>query len=414
MASHTFQSHVEHEQHSSLASEFTGLLARFSLAYHFHNVSLQGIVADGTLITSCWKGWSRDKVSLRWEVRRLLPSCGYVSSARQTEGAKLKDNWPIWKNHLQTLGLASPDSDFGDSKRASMKRSASSSEPAEDLHWFSTRALLGFLLYLSKNKGDRLGKARNAALLNGLLLNTLAAEDARILVGEECSPDHRRLCQRYVPEAETCPHCIHIRTEDRPPQTALSAFLLEAFNASEQCLGNSAWLQHVLGRLAMAIDNNVEAFADFEYHTSSDAFLMGPSGKKRRVLDPHLKSWANEQVAASKQPSHSLAVRSLDNVNKSIGTTWRQQDLSTLRAAMHLCFQKPLSLAVVLDASRIGRPSKELLCGVVGDCAGSHAVLPPQAESLANSSLALQINNFVDEVLKRNGVVTGVQWMSCM
>eukprot|EP00971_Amphidinium_carterae_P350131 6491398-Amphidinium_carterae.2 len=344
---------------------------------------------DGSLVSACWKGWCRDGSTLRWEVRRLLPACGYMSSAKQTEGAKLKDNWPVWKNHLHTLGLAAPGVDFGDSKRASMKRAAASTEQQEELHWFSTKALLGFLLYLSKNKGDRVGKARNAALLDGLLLNTLDAEDARLLVAEPYLDEHRRLCRRFVPESECCPHSLEIRTEDRPPQTSLSAFLLEGFLSWDQCMGHQAWLKHVLDRIAMAIENNVDAFADYEYHTTSEAFLMGPSGKKRRVLDPHLKSWANQQVAATNQPSHSYAVRALANVNKSIGTSWRQEDLSILRAAMHVHFRNPLSVAVVLDASRIGRPSKELLCGVVhmSDCAGSHAVLPPQAESLASFTL---------------------------
>eukprot|EP00971_Amphidinium_carterae_P296075 5880998-Amphidinium_carterae.5 len=335
---------------------------------------------DGTLISCCWKGWTRGNSPLRWEVRRLLPCCGYTSTARHTEGAKLKDNWGTWKTHLQNLGLATADSDFGDSKRTS-KRSASSSETIEEVHWFSTRALLGFLLYLSRNKGDRAGKVRNAALLEGLLLNTLAADDARTLVSIACTQEQREKCRRYSPEAETCPHSLVIDAADRPPQVALSGFLLEAFSLWGECLGIKVWALHILGEIAAGIDKNVESYADYGYHTSSDAFLMGPSGKKRKIMDPHCKTWAAMQVSTSNQPSHASAVRSLPNVNKSMGTIWRQQHLSALRAAMHMQFQHPCSVALVLDASRVGRPSRELLCGVVSDCSGSHAVLPPQVLS---------------------------------
>ena len=339
-----------------------GFLLRFTTA-----------LQDGVVIRSVWKGWSRGSSGLRWETRRLIGDCGYAATSKHSEHAKLKDNWPHWKAGMLASGLIAAEVDIGDSKRRSTAQRSTPLDAAELVHWFSTKGVIAFLLFLSKHKTYIEARERNKAVLQSFLVHTLPAGVASRLLGQEPA-HHRSLCERYIPAAGSCPHGPDM-PKGGPPQVAIAKFLVRGFSSGLSCAFWKAWLCDVLSEVAEHIDQAVDTFADYDYHSSKDAFMQGPTGKKRRVLDPHCKEWVQRKVASGEHSSHAHAVKALPGLNRCQSTVWKNQSMGAYRAQLHLSFEHSLVIGLAVDASRVGRPSKELLCGAITDpVAKCHAV----------------------------------------
>ena len=319
----------------------------------------------------------------------MLPDCGYAATAKHSEHAKLKDNWPHWKAGMLTAGMVVADVDIGDSRRKS-SASGSRQVASEMVHWFSTKGLIAFMLYLSKYKTVLQARARNKALLKGFFIHTLPQDVARRLLAQSPPHHHKHLCEKFLEYADTCTHKPEM-PDMQPPQAAIARFLVLGFHHWPDCGFWRAWMCDVIDEVAKHIDKSVDTFADYDYHSTKDAFLPGPTKKRRRVLDPHCKEWVQRKVAKGEHSSHAHAVKALSGLNRCQGSVWKKQDMGAYRAQMHFSFEHPLVLGLAMDASRVGRPSKELLCGTITDpVAGCHAVLPPQAMRASKKAKAEQ------------------------
>lgn len=87
-----------------------------------------------------------------------------------------------------------------------------------------------------------------------------------------------------------------------------------------------------------------------------------------------------DAVVSGAQACTTDAVRSLSAVHPSTGCRWLASEMAAFRASSKLSFGASMTLGLALDATRLGRPAKEILCGFVTNASKQiHAPLPPQA-----------------------------------
>lgn len=116
-----------------------------------------------------------------------------------------------------------------------------------------------------------------------------------------------------------------------------------------------------------------------EWEKGAAAHLAGQV--KRRRIDYHVKQYVvRDSVRSGAQASSSSATRSLSGVHASTGVRWTQGELAAFRATCRLSFNSHMSLGLTVDATRLGKPAKEILCGyITNPGAQRHAALLPQA-----------------------------------
>ena len=99
-----------------------------------------------------WKAWRDDDASqLKWELRRVLPACGYIEKSRDTSVKNVvKGQIGSWTHMWQSCGLE-VDETFGRSRASrcqlarQMDNSAAAGGCQEQDYWVSTQGLLAML-----------------------------------------------------------------------------------------------------------------------------------------------------------------------------------------------------------------------------------------------------------------------------
>lgn len=139
-----------------------------------------------------------------------------------------------------------------------------------------------------------------------------------------------------------------------------------------------AWLSSIIECVSEIIDDGFGAWGEGEWEGGGAAMLHGQN--KRRSMDYHVKQYAlRDAVRSWSASSASGAVRSLSNVHASIGCRWLQTEMASFRAACMLSFNPTMSIGIAIDATRVGKPAKEVLCGFATNASSQmHAALPPQ------------------------------------
>lgn len=123
---------------------------------------------------------------------------------------------------------------------------------------------------------------------------------------------------------------------------------------------------------------------NFHWHQSD---VARQAHKKRRTVFDVKQQAVGEDT---RQGSIGLSAKGLGNIPSSVSCKWRHGEMSSYRATALLQIKPPDTIAIAIDATRIGKPGRELLLGLAS-CTerGIHFVLPPQA--WLGRALALQL-----------------------
>ena len=350
---------------------------------------LSAVLSDGQQVKSAWKAHQppgHADECLRWELRRIVPACGFLKKTNRGLWRVLADNWAKWQGLLLSVGLQH-DLHMGRSRHALMLSKTIPEEAlldAEQESWISTTGLLCILVLWPATRRSLHDKEQvkcvSKAFLSEVLLPEQACHHAAWAVPEACS--HH--CQQGVVIDGLCEclqqariWCESASAEDTCPQR-LVWNRLDALANVVYCPAAKALLREVAEQLATCIAESAPCWGDFDWHRSQHAIMHGPS-KKRRV-DFHVKQYVvTDALQSAKHKTSMQAVGALSHTSKSSGCKWKSAEMSAYRASSQLTFRSGLTLSIAVDATRLGRPARHVLAGVVS-CSSldRHAVLPPQ------------------------------------
>ena len=133
-------------------------------------------------------------------------------------------------------------------------------------------------------------------------------------------------------------------------------------------------------RVASAIEDNVETVATKEFLSSGSTTLVGPTGKKRRSIDPLFRrAIACDAVTNGCDASASAAARGVGVVRASTARKWEEEEaMASYQAAAFLTLKDSEAFGFGVYAASIGQPPVDLLVGTaVSLLAGEAVVLPP-------------------------------------
>ena len=326
-----------------------------------------------------WKCWSSGREGeLRWELRRFLPSAGYEWHSKNTQVHRLVreclSTWQAW----WTLASC-PESIFGRS-RVSLQgtgdlETASAAADAEQEYWVTTQGMLVLLAHWCRKRKRIEDQRRCRCLL-------------RMLLRQTCPPSLLSSIPVTDSEAGFCEGspagviCTHEGQVERSVQGAAGdpvervATCLEEQATFVQCPRIMAHLGTVTANLSTIIASSPAAWG--RDLTLERSWLPGLSETKRRRADPHLKQKVSTSSSSTSRSAAATAVAAGSLAKRQV-TQWREGQLATLQAtAMMRWHKKPAILSSVLDASRLGKPSREYLLHCAFDATGSCSyVFPP-------------------------------------
>lgn len=164
---------------------------------------------------------------------------------------------------------------------------------------------------------------------------------------------------------------------DKTPQSLVFGMVC-LFFTHKSCPCILAACAEVVKAAGACIDDGVHLWGDFEWHRSSIASVQAAT--KGRRCDPHVKAFCLEgALSQGLATTIGQAARGMASVSPSQAVHWREVELASFRAAMHLSFFEVQNFSIAFDCARIGRPAKELLLlAVSAPEEDRHGVAPPQ------------------------------------
>ena len=330
-----------------------------------------GVSLSGDSLRFLWRSWRADdaRADLRWELRRVLPTVGYLETSKNTRlcivAAAQESRWRGW---MSAIGL-DPEEHWGRSTHSLAKRRRSFHElvQAEESFWMSTE---GLLLCLSCWVTFR--KHIRSQLLVRLVLQTFlrATCDVDVLrrVDFKAVPeDLLTACQNVQLVGRGCfcwrewhKRVVNFGGEDVCAILSEALYTLAVHMSCPLCT-------RFFGRLVHTIACHIQERAD-EWHerdlkdNASCIWLEGPAGNKRRRVDP----WVREAVvAATNVHSSSQGSGALIRADSVLSTTvldkWAIGWLAQMQTQCHLAAKRSMVFSSAFDASYIGEPAQDLL-----------------------------------------------------
>eukprot|EP00971_Amphidinium_carterae_P184428 3661457-Amphidinium_carterae.1 len=230
---------------------------------------------------------------------------------------------------------------------------------AESLHWLGTSMfMLVCLQTLEKGrKGQSAGNSLRLLLAFGSDVERVALTDL------DC--DTLRLCWHDLDDENCCSHVRAMRadvaalSDDVPHYEKTYQAVSNMFQNRGSCKAITQHLRGLIQLLSESLDGRAR-----EWHASNTVLpeLLGPSGKKRRRVDPHVR-----------------AKILMNSEHDSRARQWTAADESMRLAAAREFFSKVLHIASAFDGGRIAKPQKDCLVHwlLVPGCTVAYA-LPPQ------------------------------------
>jgi len=359
-------------------------------------IHVSGNLSDGSPVQADWKAFAPLKpsadVRLKWELAWVIPSLGFPEKGSQKVWRHLGDNWQRWSLDLGLANLDKKDH-MGLSRHALEQKHKQAGqlidvealEFAEQEHWVSTSGLLVLLAFLPIRRRVVAAREQADCVGNRFLSMVLHPDDIQELLTMGIPAEAKGVCEQTLAgEGGVC-ECLQelLRRPGVPdhrsgmPQDFLHKKLVWLARGCP-CMGARAWLHRLVSQCAAVIDQCVERWGDKGWHKNPSAFHQ--SGVKRKRADFHIKQLVlASEVQSGAASSSASAVKSLGSVSASQGIRWRQSEMAAYRAATRLSFQETMQIGVAVDATRLGKPAKELLMGAVTTHSKQlHAVLPPQ------------------------------------
>ena len=343
----------------------TGFLTRFSM-----------LQKDGQSLHVVLKGWATHQAAyLRWDMPRLLINTGWTPTAHVPLSKYIYVNIGVWIRHLESLQLYIQP--IGQSGRSVSRCHPSSDTPdIEATQWVSTGGLLGLVLLFSSKRKSLEAKEQCRRLLTAFIRHTLDGASARALIAEAPGGQITSSCPQCL-ESEPCTHVTRAlqRRDGEPPQQQLADTFLMAWAGSDECAALKQMVSWMADRLAVAIDKNVAAYADFHYHSTTDANIV--IGKRKR-MDAHARQVASRKVQQGQHACHAEACRA-QGKSAQQARSERLKEMSIYKAKTLAVFNRGGSIGLVFDCARVGRPASEMLLAHLQLASTPHScVLPPQ------------------------------------
>lgn len=349
---------------------------------------------DGEFVTIHWKLWVADDAgaTLRWEVRRIFPSIGFVERNRHTAPRAILDrDLTQWQARWFLFGWIVPEC-FGRSQHALRCAGAGLDglQEAEQEAWVSTRALLAVLFHYMQARRAMAARSLVRCVTQLFLESCCTLPFLQGLDLRTIAPVHRGLCAESV-VGGLC-GCAHAwldsnRIIDANDAWATAVSVLLDLQALAHCNTLQSHMGKLLSLLGRHINETVDSWGNADLVQWDHAELHGPL--KRRRLDPHLRS----QVAEATN-SHSIgvgcvqALRALGRMTHSQQAFVEEQGLCHMMAATHLACQTKSTISSCFDASRVGVPANDFLAHVLWLRGVGAAVLPPVVPCLCTVCLS--------------------------
>lgn len=349
-----------------------------------------GIVDAGLQVAFKLKAWQDDSTGqLRWELRRILPACGYIWRNKWTRVCDyIKELLPTWTIWWSLAGLES-ESCFGKSCQSVAATEGSSFQDfaaAEQEFWCSTPALLTCLAHLCHHRRAADDKALCKGVLRSLLERTCP-------LGALLETGLSDMAEATKAECDTEPKVHGSCPCAQNWQQGLVGVQLVSHSSCVDALVNLARLAHCkacmkhLGMMSEAIAQIIgERWLEWGTPISlvvGGVWLPGLSGKKRRRSDAHARMQVAQAPSSSSRGPAAAALSTSTADGRQIAR-WREQLMCGAQAAAHLAFKTPAILSTALDATRLGQPAVDMLMHVVWRSPGyCSLVLPPSVCPLA-------------------------------
>ena len=375
-------------------------------ARHGVLLHLSGVLPDGRPMSVHWKAFASGQVdgevTLKWEVTWLLQSVGFQETPKQKYWRIIGDNWRRWRADLLIVGIDA-DMHMCESRNCLSHRLRSQGqqvgqpvpdvafELAEQEHWVSTQALVCLLSFWPIRRRS-LAIREQVTSVGGMFLGqTLGHSELQPLLDMHIPEGAKSVCEHTGDGSHVC-DCLQAALLHSAAPSLAKLFPHEFVHQKLlllartcPCAGATAWLRSLIFEVASRIDASVALWGDSKWHKSDLARLSGQSGQasaaKRRRADFHVKQVALvSSLQSGKATSTGQSVRALEDVDSAKGIRWRQVEMAAYRSSTVMSFGGSLSFGVAIDATRLGKPAREVLMGVITNNERQlHAVLPPQA-----------------------------------
>ena len=284
------------------------------------------------------------------------------------------------------LGQHVPDH-YGKSMRTLQHNVTELVDNAHDVeqeYWWSTLGLLVALLHFRQKRKERADQARAVTVAVAFVREVLPSLPSAG-VGD-ISEGVRRLCV-VGPVLHGVCACAQAWVDAHPhpwPQQHVDfvAYLVRMEDAVGDCKALGVWMGVIRTQICEQIDDAGDGWGHADWYKTRAAFV--PGNKRSRRVDPHVKRWAIAQsLSDGRHRSACEAERALEGGSKTLHDSWRDEELSASRAALHMSFAGVQNLSLTWDGVRLGNPGKEYLLSVASapNKPSTHGVLPCQDPS---------------------------------
>ena len=353
-------------------------------------LELSGCSASGAPVRTHWKAFLSMHAApgaLRWELRWFLRDLGYNESDKTKLWRIIGDNWGRWQR-VASACLLDTQAHMGRSRMSLAAQIVPAADAAlraaEQEYWCSTETLLAFLSCFPNVRRSRDVRDQVKTMARFFLRKTVPPELASARASFEVTVHMQGQCAELSGDDGACPcvakcraRYITQRARLQIPQDVLYCKLL-CLAEHISCAAVREYLHSCLLDIARIVDDGVESWGDSDWHKSEHAHLA--SEAKRRRTDWHVKQLVvRDGLHSGEFSSAGHATQSLSDVSSSTSLRWRQREVAAFRASCHLSFSSTMQLGLAVDATRLGKPSRETLIGYLTEGSKQrHAVLPPQ------------------------------------
>lgn len=343
---------------------------------------LEGVSLAGERKSGVWKAYTSSAASesLKWELRYIIPSVGFVEGTSVRVWRHLSDNWFRWRGAVAFLGFQEADHIAKSRSALAQASDVEALQDAEQEHWASTRGVVALLLHWATRR--RRIEDRNDARLPGstMMAKCTRAEVCEGLLGWRVPAGAAVACQRGRVALGLC-GCMTQMLQDKsmpdhtgkPPQVAVwdKLVFLMAFSS---CGGVRAWVRILVCSLSDEVEQQVESWGGPWVGCASEL----QSAPKRRRVDHHIKQHVL-QTARNSAPTLTAAGREIQGVDSAQCLRWAAKEMSAYRANTMLDMTNANVVGVTCDAARVGKPAREFLSGYFTDpMRDRHGALPAQ------------------------------------
>ena len=235
----------------------------------------------------------RNTTMLNWELRRLVPACGFLKRKGSQLCQIVTSQRERWKQAFAAVDFELEDL-FTASFRSLKYRSQAKDGFGEQEYAVTTEGMLVLLCYWGCWRRSKDAKEQSLRVLEWILKRAIPTYDA----GEGIY--QVRPAKEHLAKCDTCAvdgDCCHVRSflnsNMCPSHFSHKYFAIQMASAMKNastCLSLKYHFIDCITRAAQAIDAKVHTWGEFGWFESQDAHVLSKRGVKRRTLGGELIS----------------------------------------------------------------------------------------------------------------------------